>query len=94
MSNLIYLQEFYKKHCHKNNFFGVEITTQGADGWYISIDLFDTPYENIIFNEIFIKVDDDNWIKCFKDNNVFRATCGVDNLEETLGIFSKWITNK
>lgn len=94
MSNLFHLQEFYKNHCHKKNFFGIEIATKGEEGWCISIDLFDTPYENIDFDDIFIKVDNKNWIKCFKDIHVFRAQCGIDNLEETLRIFSNWITNK
>lgn len=94
MSDLIYLQEFYKDYCNKENFFGVEITTKGAQGWCISIDLFDTIYENKNFDIISMKIDNNNWIKCFKDNHVFRANCGIDNLAETLRIFLKWITNK
>lgn len=94
MSDLIFLQEFYKNYCNNDNFFGVEISTKGAEGWCISIDLFDTQYENKNFDEVFIEIDYNNWIKCFKDTHVFRANCGVDNLEETLRIFSNWITNK
>lgn len=93
MSVLNILQELNRKSCESNNYFGIEMGTNDNHEWYVFIDLFDTEYETKEFKSVEIRVNNNNWINCNKDNQVFKGFGGVQNLEDILHIFCKWADN-
>jgi hypothetical protein len=92
MSVISILQECYKNMSKSNISTGIQIATNENYGWQVSIDLFDTVYECKDFKDIYIKVSDKNWIKCEKENQIFKGYGGIENLEDILNIFYNWIT--
>lgn len=87
------LQKWYKNTCKSEHSLGIQITTITDSSWYVIIDLFDTAYEDLDFKAINIHRDDENWLKCIKENNMFKGYGGINNLTDILSIFYDWITN-
>lgn len=91
MSIINFLQEWYKSNCKSENSIGIQIETDSNSGWRVCIDLFDTDYENRDFKPIYIHKDNKNWVRCIKENQIFKGYGGSLNLQEILEIFYNWI---
>jgi hypothetical protein len=87
------LQRIYKEGLNSVNFSGIHIGTNEDSSWFVSIDLFDTSFETKEFNTIIIHREKDDWVQCCKENSIFKGHGGVQNLEDILNIFYKWVTN-
>jgi hypothetical protein len=85
------LQNWYERICKSSIGTGIQIETVADYGWYVSIDLFDTVYENEPFDSVNIKKDDSCWFKCNKENSIFKGYGGIRNLEDILNVFCSWV---
>jgi hypothetical protein len=90
---LEWLIKWYKSNCNGDweHSFGVHITTIDNPGWYITIDLKDTPLEKKTFQRIEIDNGDNDWIHCYVKDNIFIATGDPDKLQQLLIIFKNWV---
>lgn len=91
MSIISVLQDWYESICGNGICTGIQIETVDNCGWHVSIDLFDTVYENMNFNSVDIKKNDRCWFKCSKENGMFTAYGGVQNLDDILNVFYSWV---
>lgn len=91
MSIISVLQDWYENICGGNICTGIKIETMNNGGWCVSIDLFNTAYEDENFDSVYIKKSDSCWFKCSKENDMFIGYGGVRNLEDILGVFYRWV---
>lgn len=91
MSIIGVLQNWYKSICKSCICTGIQIETVDNCEWHVSIDLFDTVYENEPFDSVYVKKDDNCWFKCSKENSIFKGYGGIQNLEDILNIFCSWV---
>ncbi|MCM0647150.1 immunity 53 family protein [Clostridium swellfunianum] len=94
MSVLSILQNWYENIAQSSCSTGIQIETISECGWYVCIDLFDTLYEAKTFDAVSVQKGEKSWIKCTKENALFKGYGGVQNLEDILGIFYNWIVNE
>lgn len=92
MDRLGLLKEWYKSNCDGDweHSYGIKIDTLDNPGWSIDIDLVDTILENKQFKNVNMYFDDNNWIDCKVENNIFKGNGSIDKLEEILDIFLEW----
>jgi hypothetical protein len=91
-NSLIWIQEWFKKHCdgdweHQN---GIRIETIDNPGWKIVIDLVDSELEGKIFVEIKVDRTELNWMHCRVEGSQLIGFCGTYNLTEVMDIFRLW----
>ena len=93
MNNLQWLQKFYLSNCNGDweHGYGIKIDTLDNPGWAVYIHLEDTKLENLQFDSVNIERNEDNWIVCKVENNIFSSFGGPENLDEILDIFRKWV---
>ena len=94
MVNIDILQDLYKKNKKCGMGTGIQIVTADDGNWNVFIDLFNTEYEGKIFDPIDIHKSSNNWVRCFKENQIFKGFGGAENLEDILEIFNKWLSNR
>jgi hypothetical protein len=94
MRLLTQLQEWYESQCNDDweHHFGVSIDTLDNPGWTVSIDLNHTDLEHRAFQAIESHRSDQDWIKCWVENNKFNGVGGPKQLEEILSTFLRWAT--
>jgi hypothetical protein len=92
MCILNWLNEWYKSNCNGDweHTFGIRIDTLDNPGWAIDIDLNETTMEDKAFVKIANYKDDNDFIFCDVENNVFRASGDPDKLVSILKIFKDW----
>ena len=103
MNMLEEIQNWYKMHCNNDweHSYGVSIDTLDNPGWIVKISLNDTLLEDVVFpsveegtpedsESIFGCLSDNNWVKCYKEKNVWIGMGSPDKLEEILKIFLDW----
>lgn len=93
MSIIGVLQDWYESICGGSICTGIQIETMDNSGWRVSIDLFDTVYENKNLNSVHIKKSDRNWFECSKENGIFKGCGGIQNLEDILDMFYSWVND-
>jgi len=75
---------------------GVHVETLDNPGWHVKIDLNDTDLEDIFFPIVKYGVgkdsepDDDNWLVCKVEDNIFHGHGGPEKLEEIFKRFLEW----
>jgi len=91
MDNLLWLQDWYSSRCNGDweHQQGISIQTLDNPGWDVKIELIGTEQENIPFQTIERKGDED-WITCKVKDNQFLGIGGKKNLDEILQIFRTW----
>ncbi|WP_028596378.1 immunity 53 family protein [Paenibacillus assamensis] len=94
MEILSWLQEWYSKQCdgdweHGN---GIKITTIDNPGWYVTVSLNGTHFEEIRVDVVQVDRTDEDWIYCKIEDGCFTGAGGPGNLEEILNTFHKWVT--
>ena len=87
-----WLQDWYAAQCdgdweHER---GLEIGTLDNPGWTVSIDLEGTALEDREYRRRDVDRSEDDWIRAWTAEGVFRAACGPGNLTEALTLFRSW----
>lgn len=77
---------------------GISIFSCDNPGWWVKINLKNTPYEDCFFREVSINTSKDgyqessnDWLHCYVVDNVFNGAGDPSKLEEILKIFFIWI---
>ncbi len=93
MEILKWLQKWYQSNCDGSweHMFGVKIDTLDNPGWSVHIDLADTNLEGKPFTTISRLIDDNNWLICKVNNDVFNGGGDSHKLEEILRVFKAWV---
>ncbi len=73
--------------------YGIKIQTLDNPGWSVKIDIEETPMMNVEFENIEIENDDDDWIHCKVEDNIFYGYGDLQKLENILLIFRNWVEN-
>ncbi len=104
-ANLIaWLQNWYAAQCDGDweHSYGVQIETLDNPGWYVVINLADTPLEDATFQGVDESYrSEDDWVDCRlvekhpREDGVrgpyFAGAGGPHNLSEILHIFREWV---
>lgn len=92
MENIAKLCEWYKRRSindwHED--FGIKIYTLDNPGWSLKVDIVKTGLEEKMFSEIKIDRSESDWIYIRKNDKLFEAFGGPENLDEMIGIFLGW----
>lgn len=95
MSENIYgwLQSWYQNNCSGDweHIYGITIKTVDNPGWYVTINLAETRYENLSFEPINVELSDIDWYFCLIREQTFEASCSSLNLTMILQIFRDWV---
>ena len=101
-SNVERLQSWYLSQCDEDweHTYGIRIESLDNPGWYVVIDLVDTPLDGRLFEPVrqgiadHFDIDDDHenpdWIDCRVEEGQFRAAGGPMKLDELIGVFLTW----
>ncbi len=90
MSELRQLQAWFQSNCDGDweHGDGVKIETLDNPGWTVHIYLSGTGAEDLTLVEVNDNYDHDtDWLRCWREQNTFRAACGPDRLVDVLRIF-------
>lgn len=98
MTTLERLQAWYTRQCNEDweHLYGVKIDTCDNPGWWVRIDLKDTPLESVPFARLAEDVDDDGfqqgprWLDCKLIDGVWNGAGDETKLERILDIFLAW----
>ncbi len=88
-SLLEWLQEFYLSKCDGEweHGTGLTISTLDNPGWSIDFDLEGTPLQSKEFKPVKIERNEDDWIHCRVQANLFQGRGGPKNLTELITVF-------
>ena len=94
MNMLEWLMNWYESNCdgaweHYHN--NVTISTLDNPGWRLQLNLMETLYENVDFNDVWVERTDNDWVFCKKNDGIIDGAGGPKNLEEMIGIIKKWM---
>ncbi|MEU9888692.1 immunity 53 family protein [Sphaerisporangium sp. NPDC051011] len=84
-----FLQTWYASCCNDDweHSYGVVIDTLDNPGWYLKIDLVDTPLAGTSLDRLAVERTDDDWLHVWSNGARFEGACGPLNLGEMLGAF-------
>lgn len=90
-----WLERWYQSQCNGEweRQYGIHIRTVDNPGWFITINLTGTAYQNFSFNNIKIEQNDNDWFFCILRDANFEASGSPFNLSIIIGIFRSWIEN-
>src|SRR4051812_15824261 len=90
---LKWLQGWYKEQVDGDweHAYGVKIETVDNPGWWISIDLSDTKYEDIYYDAPTVEVSDTDWYFYRFEKKKFTASGDISKLEFLLCKFRERI---
>ena len=89
MDLIEWLEKWYQQNCNHtwDNFWGIEIGTLDNPGWYVRIDLEETPFENLVMEEIRKENGENDWFVCKMSDHIFEGVGDSFKLKEILMIF-------
>lgn len=94
MDVLIWLQEWYGRHCNGDweTRGGISVFTpvDGTIGWRISITIAETELEGQEIVASTIDRSESDWLSCWTTSETFEIACGPQNLKEGLEYFKSW----
>lgn len=93
--NFIWLLKWYDNQCdgdweHGN---GIKIGTIDNPGWYLKISISETSLQGKQFKTIDINRNENDWLYCSVEQDIFQGFGGSFNLPEILQIFRDWTEN-
>ena len=93
MSIINWLENWYESNCNGDweHTFGITIDTLDNPGWCLKINITETLYENVTFEDVTVERAENDWIFCRKKDGSIDCSGGPKNLEEMLGIVKKWM---
>lgn len=89
-STLKRIQNWYKLNCNGDweHNYGMKISNLDNPGWNIEFDLQDTALENLDYKNVHQNPNNEfDWYFISSSENTLEASCGIDNLEQTIKIF-------
>lgn len=92
MDVINWLNEWYKSNCNGDweHCYQIKIETLDNPGWGITIDLAETELEDQPFRKIKVMNQENDWIICRVENNVFLGDGDPNKLIKILEIFRQW----
>ncbi len=101
MTTLSRIQEWYAKQCNGvwEHSSGVSIASCDNPGWWVKINLSNTPLEDCRFKEISEGVDSqrfpegERWLNCYVENGIWNGAGDETKLENILEVFLQWATD-
>ena len=92
IDNLRWIAEWYRANTNGDweHQHGIKIETIDNPGWWVDIDVEETPLSTKPFVPVEIERSDSDWIRCWVEGQKFKIACGPLNLDEGLGIFRSW----
>lgn len=93
MNLLKWLEKWYESNCDGDweHAFGVKIETLDNPGWHLQLDVAETMYEDVIFNDVIVERADSDWVHCRKKEGCIECAGGPGNLGEILEIIKAWM---
>lgn len=93
MDNLTWLMRWFGGRCDGawESECGITIETVDNPGWMIRIDLDGTGLDPSSFRPVAVQRTESDWVECKVADGLFYAGAGVNNLDEVLGIFRRWV---
>jgi len=90
---LSWLEEWYTLQCDGDweHDFRIRISTVDNPGWFVQINLLDTPCQDKSFEEINKERSEKDWVMCYLKNGCFEGAGGSRNLLEILKLFKDWV---
>ena len=85
-----YLEKF---NFNENRGIWIQINSLDNPGWFFLTSLTETGLENHKFEKIRIDRTENDWIRCFLNNDFFEAAGGPNNFFELLRHFRNWVEN-
>lgn len=93
LDELDWLMSWYAAQCDGSweHGSGVKIETLDNPGWYLRIDLADTPLMDREFIPIAHDLESEvSWWSCKVENGQFVAACGARDLKSVVAVFRDW----
>lgn len=89
---LAWLQDWYSGNCDGSweHLYGVTVGTIDNPGWTMTINLEGTDLEGRVFQRLERDVTDDDWLRCWVEDNTFNGVGGPHNLSSILEVFRAW----
>ncbi|MFN4241849.1 MAG: immunity 53 family protein [Tepidisphaerales bacterium] len=93
MDNLSWLMRWFGGRCDGawESECGITIETVDNPGWMVRIDLDGTGLDPSSFRPVAVQRTESDWVECKVADGLFYAGAGVNNLDEVLGIFRRWV---
>ena len=91
-NSLLELENWYLNNCNGDweHRCGIHVNTLDNPGWELIIDLEDTEIEDVIFTEIDMQKNENDWMQCEVKNKQFHGYGGPTNLIEIINCFLNW----
>ena len=94
MTNLFWIQEWYKRQCNGDweHDYGIRIETLDNPGWSISIDTTDS--ENFLsdLEWVLFELSEDNWYGYKVSNGTFEGSGDPTKLDKLIELFKELIS--
>ena len=92
--SLRFLTLWYRARCNGwwEHGKGITIETLATPGWVVSIDLAETPLEDVPMSPHTARRSDKDWITCRVEHNQFRGEGDPEKLLTILDVFRAWAT--
>jgi hypothetical protein len=86
------LEDWFSQNCDGDweHGEGVRINTLDNPGWALDIDLAGTQCAGRPLEPVRAERDQDNWVHCWVDGEVFKGRGGPRNLGEIVLLFLRW----
>ena len=93
MNDLIWLEKWYIINSNKDweKRAGIQIATVDNPGWYVTINLSGTEYQDRNFPYVKFDYGDNDWYFCLRRNNNFEASGNPFKLSKIIEVFLNWI---
>jgi len=93
MDLINWLEGWYESNCDGSweHLYGISIDTIDNPGWHLKVNILDTLYENVTFDDITIERTEHDWMFCRKIDGNIDCAGGPRNLNEMLEIIKKWM---
>ena len=87
------LQDWYSERCDGNweHAHGISIETLDNPGWCVRIDLKDTEWADVLFEEINLQKAPSDWVRCVKEGCQFKGDGDPSKLEFILDRFLTYV---
>lgn len=83
------LQDWYLRECNGDweHSYGIKIETLDNPGWLVTIDLHETPWEQLVVERTIVERSETDWVQVEVVDRKFVGCGGSKNLEEVLALF-------
>ena len=87
-----WLENWYSSHCNGEweECYGIKIQTLDNPGWFVEIELSETPLATKSFTPINIENSEEDWVICKVENERFYGFGDPNKLSYIISIFKEW----